>query len=188
MKIATIDFETYAIVNGSPVPPKPVGVAIKLGPKPSKYWAWGHPNENNCKRSEAKQYIKDALDYADGVVYHNAKFDISVMQHWLDIFPDDSYEIFDTMVMAFLCNPHEKSLGLKQLADKLLDMPPDEQTDLRDWILKNVKEAGDKNWGAYIAKAPAKLVGKYAKGDTDRTYALFTLYFDVLDNDMGIAQ
>jgi len=183
MKVATIDFETDAIVNGSPTPPKPVGVAIKLGGKASKYLAWGHAIENNCKRSEAKTAIKDALKWCDRVVYHNAKFDLSVMAHWLDIHPNGTYTTFDTMIMAFLNNPHEKSLGLKQLADTLLDMAPEEQQDLRDWIMKNVKEASDKNWGAFIAKAPAKLVGKYAKGDTDRTFALYNLYIESMEKD-----
>jgi DNA polymerase I-like protein with 3'-5' exonuclease and polymerase domains len=184
-KIATLDFETHAIIFGSPTPPKPVGIAIKLGSKASKYWSWGHPIENNCTRSKAKKHILNALAYADRVVYHNAKFDLSVLEHWMDIYQDGTYVVFDTMIMAFLNNPYSKSLGLKQLADELLNMPPDEQIDLRDWILKNVKEAGDKNWGAFIAKAPAKLVSKYAKGDVDRTYALYELYISSMEKDVA---
>src|SRR5690606_32940170 len=30
-----------------------------------------------------------------------------------------------------------------------------------------------KNWGAFISKAPGDLVGEYAIGDTDRTFALY---------------
>jgi DNA polymerase-1 len=57
-------------------------------------------------------------------------------------------------------------------------MPPDEQTELKDWILANVpgaKKAPTK-WGKYIALAPGKLVGKYANGDTVRTEKLFNLF------------
>ena len=35
--ITTIDFETEAIISGSPIPPRPVGVAVKLGDGASEY-------------------------------------------------------------------------------------------------------------------------------------------------------
>lgn len=183
MQITTIDFETAAIVNGSPIPPKPVGIALKYGDGRSKYWSWGHPAINNCKRSEAKKQLIEYMNASDAIVFHNAKFDLSVMSHWLNVDVPPACEIFDTMIMAFLCNPHEKSLGLKQLADKLLDMPPLEQDELRDWVIKHVPKANDKSWGAHIAQAPGSLVGMYATGDVDRTYLLFKQYHDILTKD-----
>jgi DNA polymerase-1 len=69
-------------------------------------------------------------------------------------------------------------MALKPLADKYLDMPPDEQEALRDWILANVpgaKKAPTK-WGAHIGKTPGKLCGPYARGDVIRTIKLFKLW------------
>jgi DNA polymerase-1 len=68
-----------------------------------------------------------------------------------------------------------------------LDIPPDEQIELKDWLFANIKGAkqAKKNWGKYICEAPGELVGKYAKGDTDRTKALYDfLYPSAVEYDM----
>jgi|TARA_R100000656_G_scaffold124929_2_gene104443 DNA polymerase I-like protein with 3'-5' exonuclease and polymerase domains len=178
--IVTLDYETQAIVNGSPKSPRPVGIAIKKNKQQGKYLAWGHPNENNCDLSEAKATVAEiVLNPTHEIIFHNAKFDLGVMHdHWR-LAP--KAKVHDTMILAFLVNPHFKSLALKTRAARDLDWPPDEQDLLREWILENVKGATDKNWGAYIGQAPGKLVGKYAIGDVDRTFELFNYYKDQLD-------
>lgn len=168
-----IDFETEQIENRPEYPPVPAGVAIEFQRK-REYLAWGHPTGNNCTKSKAKKILKDHFRYRK-CIFHNAPFDIEVGMKHLDLpFPED-FE--DTLVLAYLHDPRDDSLGLKEWTDKYLDLPPDEQTKLKNWILENIPEAipsTKKNpWGAYIAKAPGNIVSPYAKGDVKRTFLMY---------------
>jgi|TARA_R110000824_G_scaffold386054_1_gene580523 DNA polymerase I-like protein with 3'-5' exonuclease and polymerase domains len=177
--LLTLDFETHKIVSGSALPPKPVGLAIKENDGPGKYYAWGHLDNNNCSSEEAKEIVNKFNTKDTHWIFHNAKFDLSVMQsHW-NVSPVAIVE--DTMVMAFLANPHAKSVALKTLAYKELEWPSIEQDDLTKWIVENVKKSTEKNAGAYISQAPGDLVGTYAIGDVDRTFALYNYYKGLID-------
>ncbi len=175
-RIIPVDFETEAIQKRPMYPPKPVGVAIKINGK-RKYFAWGHPQENNCTRMEAKKVL--LYVFKNHVpLFHNAAFDIEVGMRYLQLpFPRIGYH--DTLFLAFLSDPRADSLSLKSLAENLLGMPPDEQTKLHSWILENVFEPNSvrptkKNpLAAHIAEAPGRLVGTYAVGDIVRTEKLF---------------
>jgi len=177
----TIDFETYPIVPGSDVSPEPVGVAIKFNDEPADYLAWGHPTKNNCSLEAADlrlEYIVNSTD--DIIVMHNAKFDNRILEEWFGI-PVPSWRLNDTMIMAYLNDPRDESLKLKDLVLKYCGIPPDEQTDLKNWILRNVPAATEKTWGAYICKAPGDLVGKYACADVDMTYALYNFFIPIIE-------
>ena len=173
MQQAAVDFETKKIEDRPVYPPRPVGVAIYAG-RQRRYYAWGHPTENNCTKAEAIKALRPVYrDYE--CVFHNAAFDIEVGEVHLGLRRPAVFH--DTVFLAYLVDPRFDNLQLKWLADTLLDMPPDEQEELRDWILANVPEAAakPKQWGAYISEAPGKLVGKYAIGDVVRTLKLFRL-------------
>jgi len=173
----TIDFETEAI-KGAPSysPPKPVGVALKRGAGPSIYYAWGHPTGNTCgwstARAEVLKFLKEA-DKADGWLAHNAAFESAVLREYFGYTAKDPLKVHDSMFLLFLTNPYAMSFGLKQSAERELGMPPDEQTDLMNWVLAHVPQAKRSDWGAYISRAPAELCAPYATGDTDRTYLLY---------------
>ena len=174
----TIDFETEAI-DGNPIykPPKPVGVSIKFGAEPSVYYAWAHPAENNCTFAHAKKTLLTALKAAEksaGWLAHNAPFECAVLREHFGYTPNDPLKVHDTQYMLFLTDPYAFSLALKPSAERVLGIKPDEQTELMHWVLRHVPQAKKSDWGAYISKAPANLVGKYACGDTDRTYDLYT--------------
>lgn len=171
MSLVAVDFETEGIQHRPEYPPKPVGVAIQRGTT-RKYLAWGHPSENNCTRAEAIRELKQA--WKEIPVFHNAAFDIEVAMEHLGLPFPKRFE--DSMILAFLHDPRDQDLSLKGLADAYLDMPPDEQTKLREWIEDNVEIEKGQRWGAYIALAPGRLVGKYAKGDVIRTMRLFKLF------------
>jgi DNA polymerase-1 len=156
-----VDFETHPIV-GNPVmfPPKPVGVAIWEGDKEPTY-------------TDNYSYLAEIWHSGAPMVFHNAPFDVRVAEEHLGLpFPEWD-RIHDTTYLVFLKNPHALSLGLKSSAETYLDLPPEEQDDLKEWILKNVPGATQKNFGAYIYKAPFELVARYAKGDVLRTRLLF---------------
>lgn len=176
MKIYTIDFETESIENGSPRMPKPVGVSIKLNDEPSHYYSWGHSVNNNCSKYEGLEALYSVFNDEDSkLLFHNAKFDIRVAMEHFDIKYPEPSRVMDTMIMAYLVDAREKSLSLKPLTEKYCDMPPEEQDELHNWIIKHVP--GSKtNPGAYIYRAPGDLVGRYAESDTDRTFALYQMF------------
>ena len=186
IKIATIDYETKAIQKRPNYPPEPVGVAIKEPGKADYYMAWGHPTENNCTKAQAIRKLKELYSKYK-INTHNGKFDLEVGEKFMDLPLVPKFGWEDSMLLAFLHNPREANLKLKPLADKYLDLPPEEQDKLRDWIFENVpgaKKAKTK-WGQYICLAPGKLVGRYAKGDTKRTDKLQKKFFKyVKENGM----
>jgi DNA polymerase-1 len=187
----TIDFETEAI-EGNPItnPPKPVGVAMYIPGRDPFYLSWGHPGENNTTFAAAHEYLKKIRNSKQPILFHNASFDLSVWNHWFCNakwhWLDQSWRrVHDTMYLLFLDDPYSTNLSLKPNAEKYLNLPPAEQDELHAWILKNVPEATRKTAGAYIARAPADLVGKYAIGDVVRTRQLFDLlYAKIVEKDM----
>lgn len=193
-KCTTVDFETDAIQGRPNYPPKPVGVSIKLPGKASHYFAWGHPEGNNCSAADAKRALKSVWKRGEPILFFNSKFDVDVAETHLGLPRLNPEDYHDSMFMMFLRDPHARELGLKPLAERFLGEPPDEQDELKAWVLKNLRTADGKKiapskWGAYISQAPGGLVGKYAKGDTDRTWNLFKDSWDYVINqhDMGEA-
>jgi DNA polymerase-1 len=171
-KIITIDYETTAIQNRPDYPPTPVGVAILKDGK-AKYWAWGHTEGNNCTFEEGKAALAEALA-SPGYEFlaHNLMFEAAITEEKMGL-AIDWPKWHDSMVLAFLNNAHGE-LSLKPLAHKLLNIPPEEQDAVHDWLLaKGIVRKAQKDWGAYISKAPADIVGPYAIGDVVRTEKIF---------------
>jgi DNA polymerase-1 len=176
-----VDFETEAIEFGSGRAPKPVGVSIGRRGE-FKYYAFGHPTENNCTEAEAKAAL--AAVWKQPLLFHHGKFDLAVaLEHWGLPWPK-SYH--DTMYLIYLDNPHAPSISLKPSAARILGMPPDEQEAVRDWLYAHgACPSNTKEWGAHICKAPGDLVGTYANGDTERTEKLFDhLYESIIRRGM----
>jgi DNA polymerase I-like protein with 3'-5' exonuclease and polymerase domains len=169
VKKPVIDFETEGIEGRPKYPPKPVGVAIKLPGKKSRYYSWGHPTGNNATYEDAKRELAPLWDHA---VQHNSKFDLDVGRtHFGFDWPAaDGFE--DTMLMAYLVDPHAKRIDLKTLSEQLLGRPPEERDVLQEWVLVNVTGAKKSDWGKYIALAPGDLAGTYACADVDMTYGI----------------
>ncbi len=123
---------------------------------------------------EMKAAYRRYVEEEDGeVLFHNAPFDLSVGRRWFGVEFPRWDRVHDTMYLVFLKNPHALSLSLKPSADTYLDRPPEEQDELREWILANVPGAKKGNWGAFISKGPVPLVAKYAKADALMTRQLF---------------
>lgn len=170
MSIITIDFETEAIV-GNPVvnPPAPVGVAI---------WdsSVGEPEYLPIDDSSVRR-LKEYWQTRD-LLFHNAQFDLAVAEQHLGLTPPPWHRVHDTLFLVYLKNPHAMQLGLKPSADEYLDLPPEEQDELKEWVLENIPKATPRTFGAYICDAPFDLVAKYAKGDVYRTRLLYDLLME----------
>ena len=182
--ITVIDFETEAIQDYPDYPPRPVGVSILADGK-VEYLAWGHPTGNNCQFEHAIYRLGREWTSGRTLVFHNAKFDIAVAMRWFGLsFPT---KFIDTMILLFLDNPNRKKLALKECANDILNLPPVERDEVRDWILTNVPGVKPSQWGAHICKAPGELVGKYADGDTTRTLGLYNALYPKVSETMHSA-
>jgi DNA polymerase I-like protein with 3'-5' exonuclease and polymerase domains len=174
--IITLDYETEGI-EGNPIfnPPRPVGVAIKVNDQPAEYLGWGHPTNNNCTEAVAKQRLGNIFASDAEILCHNAPFDMSIAAKYHGFKMRKAERIHDTMYPIFFTDPYAMSLSLKPSAERILGLPPDEQNEVRDWLLANYRPAVLKpsEWGAHICQAPGDIVGRYAIGDVDRTYAIF---------------
>jgi DNA polymerase I-like protein with 3'-5' exonuclease and polymerase domains len=183
MDFCTIDFETTAIGPRPHYPPEPVGVSIKYSGKKAHYYAWGHPTGNNCLMAEAIGALRAVWDSGLEIVCHNTKFDYEEAVVKLGLPELPWQRLHDTMFLLFLHNPYASSFKLKPASERLLNMPPEEQDAVRDYLWEHRKELKEKyninvteaNFGAFISLAPGDLVGKYADGDVIRTEKLFTL-------------
>ena len=176
----TIDFETRAIESGSRTMPEAVGVAIQHNGKKPKYYSWGHLNLDDTLQDANEHSYEDAfkvlfniLNSGEPLLFHNAKFDYRILKEWFS-WPDiEPTRIHDSLFLMYLRDPREESLSLKDLTDKYCELPPEEQDELYNWIIENIKKATPKTAGAYICYGPVPLVKKYALSDVDRTYKLW---------------
>lgn len=183
--LTVVDFESEAIQGRPDYPPRPVGVSIKRPGEPSRYLAWGHPVGNNTDKQKASAILRDIFKH-DNILFHNAKFDVDVAVTHMGC-PMPSWErIHDTLYLLFLNDPHAHTFSLKPSSERYLDMPPTEQEAVHEWLIDNgIVVRKDKKWGAHISKAPGLLVGRYAKGDTERTLKLFKLLYPKI-SDRGM--
>jgi DNA polymerase-1 len=189
--VTTIDFETMPIRRRPEYPPVPVSVSIQTPrDKKPRWYAWGHPTENNCSKSDAARVLKAAWSEYP-LLFQNAKFDYDVATTHLDMKPLSWDKLHDTLYLLFLQDPYAQ-LSLKPSAERLLGMPPEERDAVVDWLKKNLPFTRQRQpngqyekWEAYIAYAPGALVGMYACGDVTRTIKLFNkLYPEIVDRGM----
>lgn len=208
--VIVIDFETKPIVAVPDYPPEPVGVSIRWPHENrSHYYAFGHPEKNNCSREAAVAALQECWDSEYHLLFHHSKFDVAVACVKLGLPMPPWDRIHDTVFLAYLYDPHSRNNGLKELAEALLSWPPEEKDRLADWIIANQfmllkrypnNNPVDKNTGKpkptitkkligyWIWTAPGDIAGSYAEGDTDRTLALFNdLYPIVMEAGMGYA-
>lgn len=199
----TLDFETFPIAPRPEYPPRPVGVALKWPGQTSSYLAWGHPTGNNTDLDHGREELRRVWDSGLPILCHHAKFDIAVATERLGLPMPPWERIHDTMFLAFLADPHG-DLGLKDLAEDLLNWPPEERDRLAEWVadhtaallaaypwnrdwdkkeqrFKNPKRITPSKVGKWIFAAPGDVVAPYACGDTDRTEALFKHLMPVIE-------
>jgi DNA polymerase I-like protein with 3'-5' exonuclease and polymerase domains len=203
----TLDFETEPIQSRPRYPPKPVSFSLKMpGMKAPRFYAWAHKSGgNNCTLAEATTALKQAYDMvseATPLLCQNAKFDLDVAEAHFGLRLPDWRCFEDSMFLLFLDDPHQRELGLKPSAERLLGLPPEEQDKVKAWILDRKKQleqdfpeivtvhGGIKpsTAGAFIAYAPGNVVAPYADGDVTRTEKLFKLLYKSVCVDRGMME
>jgi DNA polymerase I-like protein with 3'-5' exonuclease and polymerase domains len=194
-----LDFETMPIKQRPAYPPVPIGLAVKLPGEAPRYYDMGTIPDNGLWRSGApatKKIVEVctllARIWASGepVLFHNAKFDLEVAEKHFKMPLLPWQRVHDTQFLAFLNDPHARSLGLKPLAEQLLGWAPEERDAIADWVVEHKKElkqvdpsepATPKNAGAWVWAAPTEIVEPYALGDVMRTQALFDFLMPVIE-------
>jgi DNA polymerase I-like protein with 3'-5' exonuclease and polymerase domains len=193
-KPTTVDFETKGIEGRPDYPPEPVGVSIKEFGKKARYWSWGHlAGGNNCSKAEAANALKKvwAKRQTVPILFQNAKFDVDVCEVHFELPVPAWHDIHDSMFLIYLEDPRRPTFALKPSAEFYLDMPPEEQDAVRDWLLEKEHKlwveshlgidpktgkretVKPSTFGKFIAYAPGNVVGPYANGDCVRTEKLF---------------
>jgi DNA polymerase I len=182
MNLAAVDFETHPIGTWPEDCPRPVGVAIMLEGQAPEYLAWGHEGGgNNTTKENAAAQLKDLYSRHE-IIYYNAAFDMEVGARHLDLPYPATFH--DTMILAFLQDPYTKALALKEVADTLLGVRPEERDELREWIRTHIPgtKSASSRWGSFIAKTPANIASAYACGDVRRTFGLYAFLYPRIVN------
>lgn len=178
-----LDFETDAIEDFAPLLPEPHCASLTDPNGVTTFYAWSLPEGNNCTWEEFRNVLISIWDKPI-LGQNSAGFDMEIATHWFKLPPRDPLLNHDTLFQVYLVDPHARSLSLKDIAAAWLGMPPDEQQELYDWIVKNVPGATRKTAGAYICKAPARLIEPYADGDVIRTKAVFDYCWPKIKDSM----
>lgn len=208
-RVATLDFETEPIGRRADgrLPPKPVSFSLQLPTwRAPKFWAWGHKTGgNNCTLKTATEVLREvyaSLGEKMSLLCHNAKFDVDVAEGHFGLKEPPWHLLHDTMFLLFLDDPHQRELGLKPSAERLLGLARDERDAVEAWVLEHKKEleaefpeivaeyGGIKpsTAAAFIAYAPGDVVGPYANGDVSRAKAIFEMkHPEVISRGMGPA-
>lgn len=177
MKPVFLDFETEGIEGRPKYPPVPVGLAIydPEGEYTNGYLSFGHASENNSTKEHVYEVLQSIYESDREICFHNAMFDLDVIDTHFQLPIPVCNRVHDTLILAFLFDPHVQSLSLKELVVTWGLDTPTERDELKEWIITNVPEAKKKKstWGAYICRGPAQLVGKYAEADVRLTYKLY---------------
>jgi hypothetical protein len=195
--VACIDFETYPITQRPEYPPRPVGMALRApwhdGPAISP---WGHPTANNCTHEDVRAELGRIWDSGVPMLCHHAKFDIEVACHHFKLPMLPWERIHDTHVPGLPVRSAQPQRRPKELAEDLLQWPPEEKDAMAEWIMahsarllasypwnrdwdkkeqrfKEPKKITKSKVGMWIFATPGDIAGPYAMGDIHRTLGLF---------------
>lgn len=126
-------------------------------------------------------------------VFHNAKFDLGMLNA---IGIKVKGRVEDTLLMANVLRTNEDTLALKPLAEKYLNFPKNDETELleatkkaraqakkKGWNICDSKEHGKSKTAADYWLAPKKLVLRYAIRDVERTILLYKMFNHIIDMD-----
>jgi DNA polymerase I-like protein with 3'-5' exonuclease and polymerase domains len=102
------------------------GLGVWHGDAPFAFSFWNEYDES--------YYIECFADKSVTKVFHNAKFDVRIMENAFGIKVRGRIE--ETMFAAHACNNIEPTFKLKSLAAKYQDIPHDDAASLQRWVIK----------------------------------------------------
>ena len=186
-----LDFESEAIgPRPKEYPPKPVGLAVmdRTGQFETTYHSFAHDSNNNTTFEATRKVLVQIWESGRSICFHNAMFDMSIIIEHFGLPFLHPTRVHDTLVCAFLHDPYAKSLSLKELCKDWLGIQPEERDELFEWLVANIPAVAKKpkSAGAFIARGPANLVGKYAMADVRLTSALYD-FTKVARDSMAVA-
>ena len=212
MKIKPIglDYETLPIGGRAEkrYPPEPTSFSLKMPEwRVPKFFAWGQRSGgNNCTKDDARRVLHNAykaISPISPLVAFNAKFDLEISLEHMGLPIPAWHDYHDPMFLLFLDDPHQKELGLKPSAARLLDIGRDDRDAVEAWILENKKKLEAEHpeilrdyggikpstAGAFIGYAPGALVGPYANLDVTRMLKILDLKLHevTVERGMGVA-
>lgn len=105
---------------------------------------------------ELEQVIDFILEHPSRKVFHNAKFDIRMLEtasmenFGVELFDrkkgELKFNIDETTFMAWCCNGMEPNFKLKSLANRYLDYPVDDEEDLKKLVNRLRRKAKKEDW------------------------------------------
>lgn len=126
------------------------------------------------------------------MVFHNAKFDLAILERYKILSEIDSIELHDTMLMSFIQDEEKFSHGLKSLTEEYLKVPKDEITKFTD-IGERPKQKSSGQLDLFDGANDEKSdeykkmvddwydkIGTYCIEDCKHTYDLFYLLKDLI--------
>lgn len=168
-KAEWLSFDTET-TDTDPVKAKLVGISLSVNPEKGYYIPVGH-------RSDEKQLLLDTVikalrPYFENEkikkVGHNLKYDgMMLAQNGIQVQP----YVFDTMLAAWLVDPGYSGFGLKDLADKYLNL---HMTHIEDLIGSGKSQLS-------MADVSIEKVTKYAGADAAVPLALLPYLQDLMD-------
>lgn len=139
------------------------GVSISTPDGNDHYW-------DIRKDPNVLDYLRAEIPKVKLLIAHNAKFDWHMSRELGIHFPEDRVD--DTMIRAALIDEHLMSYDLDSLGTKYVGVGKD--TDIYEELAKIFGGKASKNAQApNLHRAPATLVGRYAKQDTRTTLMLW---------------
>lgn len=169
-----LDYETMPIEPFRPAyPPQPVGVAIKWGDEPGRYFSG----------DEALAEVARAYSSSEPILFHNAKFDMHVAEEKHGMRPLGWRRTHDSMVMAFLNDPYAQKIDLKTLDARYCGGTNADVNEMHAWIMEHKGELEAaypqygrvtmKAVGAWIFAVPEEMRARYAIEDVERASRVF---------------
>lgn len=151
--------------------------------------------ENPTEFDAIRELVRSRQENGLPFVFHNAKFDIGMLQAAL-LWPllrgaERTIGVLDTIILAHLANSSRFTYGLKPLTKQLFGIGVEDEVELQKATVKARHQARKKGWKiaeevkADYWLAPDEVCRKYAVADTQRTMRLFKSLMHLFDCTEG---